>query len=716
MEGAGQDALWASAEGVDSRILNATGNGFADNWGAKPLGLSDEDSDNLRKLGMFNDFTSGHDTFLKAANEAVLRPTIATVDAAFRAIPAIAGGAAAGLAQTATEISGDTTFQPQPTNVGEAIAYPFAAASELLQGVPAGAYGGEIGGEPLGTAPHVAQETASAMEASRAQRLDDALRARASGGLGEGEASFYGAAPLTPENLQARQEAAAQVGIDMPEPLPPPPDVHSLARRIDPETFAEYDTLNAEAALHRDTIARLGEERAASPEAVSAQGDIDTILGRVNGVEDRLTKAAAGRLADAQGRLDTALKADTPEMTAARDQLMDVDFRMRDLAVPVSMAYRDAREIAPQIPEEAPVEARAATTPEKAVSPEIMQARAEVEAAQNEIKNKPSVEAGQRLIDARTRLGALGERPEEAVAEPTPGEAAKPQEAPAGPQEPAQAPPAPPSDVVGQEAASVGASAAGASAEGHAAVAPPNVLGETLGRATEAAPETAAPVRGETLEPGNPRSTSAIKTIQGEGEETVLRVAERSEENAIAAGLADNFGDLPTSRSLKDEDQAAIVTKMMGEDYERAKAIAMGTREPPKGATPEAFLIGVENRALAEGDFDTVYALKDTRLATAGRTMGQRISTYRLRSDSSPVSAMQDIEAARETAVGSPAINSAVADMEVEVRKASTDRNAAEAAQHEADEAVQAAVKAPRTVTPKAAPWKNFIDSITCGE
>jgi hypothetical protein len=91
---------------------------------------------------------------------------------------------------------------------------------------------------------------------------------------------------------------------------------------------------------------------------------------------------------------------------------------------------------------------------------------------------------------------------------------------------------------------------------------------------------------------------------------------------------------------------------MMDEDPARAMDIAMGREHPPKGVTPEAFLIGVENRAMAAGDFDTVYALRNSDLAAEGTKMGQRISTYRTRAKSSPVEAMKDVQRAREKALG----------------------------------------------------------------
>jgi hypothetical protein len=120
------------------------------------------------------------------------------------------------------------------------------------------------------------------------------------------------------------------------------PDVAGLARRSAPETFAEYDRLADEMELQRGRLRELGPTRENLPEAVKARADEDAILERVKGVEARLTKAAAERLANARARLGEALGTDTPEMAEARSKLMEADQGRRALAVQVSRALREA--------------------------------------------------------------------------------------------------------------------------------------------------------------------------------------------------------------------------------------------------------------------------------------------------------------------------------------------------------------------------------------
>ena len=390
--GAAHDTIWSSVESAGARILNHVGYGFQDNWGSRPIGLDSDTEGALRKAGVINDYQQGHDTFVKSINEAIIRPAADFADLAARTPGAVLGAISGGLGQAGEEVAGT-----KANAVRGALAFPLKAAGEAAEEVSQGA---------LGEAPALA-EAGRVPEVAASERATEAARARSAGVVGEGEAGFYGAEPLTPENVAARADAAKDAGITPPPPLPPPPDIHALARRIDPETFEQYDALALERDQHRQTVAALGAEREASPEALEAQNQIDTILGKVHGVEDRLTNAARARLAEAQDRLDTALNAETPEMAAARNALMEADFKMRDLAPEVSAAYRSAQEIAPNIPEvaepvKAPGEGGGAEEPAKEGEPQAPPAiatGAEVE-AEGAPQPVPAVAAGEAGAEA----------------------------------------------------------------------------------------------------------------------------------------------------------------------------------------------------------------------------------------------------------------------------------------------------------------------------
>lgn len=603
------------------RRLNAAGQGFQDAWGAKPIGLTDEDQSNLRKAGVFNDYEAGHESLMKSFNEAVIRPAASAIDVGLRLPSALLAGAGAAETQTAQ----DAAQQGGPLSGVSSFAH--GATGELLSGAAEGAFMGEVGGQPIGMhGPSPAVVAA-----------DDATAARSVGVLGEGDAGFYDATPLTPENAQARTQASAEVGEPPPIAPPPPPDVHSLARRIDPDTFEEYDALNAESAIHRATIQRLGVERENSPEAVAAQGDIDTILGRVNGVESRLTKVAAARLEDAQGRLDAATSLDNPEMTAARDSLMEADFRMRELAPDVSAAYRYAREIAPTLPEDAALAEGA----------------------------KPAGEEAPKG----------GEEPEGKEGAPA---------APEGEETPAPG-----------QVAQAGAAAEASSPEGQAAVAPPNVLAaEALGKTPPAesaeAPSAAPEEAGAAI---NPRAIGNPRAVQGTGETVTRGLSREVEASAVENELTSSFGELPEYQRLNMKEQAGKAIAFMDKDYEAAKAVAMGRRQPPADLHPASVAVAVEKRATAEGDVETLRQLATSPLATRVTTAAQTIRILGERDKGSPLAAITELQQAREAYVAK------TVDIPAEKTKIAAE--------------IKAEVRAGAS---KPDAWKSFIRDLTCKE
>lgn len=605
--GAAHDTIWSSIQSAGARILNHVGYGAQDNWGARPLGLDPETEGALRKAGIFNDYQEGHDTLLKSANEALIRPAAMFADLLARTPAAVLGGISGAATQTAEEIQGEQGAQGVP-GVRGLLAKPFGIAGEAAE---------EIAGGALGEAPALA-EAGRVPEVAGAERATEAARARSAGVVGEGEAGYYGAEPLTPENVAARADAAKDAGITPPAPLPPAPDIHELARRIDPDTFEQFDALAAERDLHRETLTRLGAEREASPEALQAKDEIDEIIGggseaeresRIDAVRASAPEAVVKRLDDAQARLEAALTVETPEMLEARNRLLDADFGMRDLAPQVSAAYRSAQEIAPNLPEAAQL-----AEPEGAAHPA---------APEEEVPGN---------------VNGIGE-PVEAEGAP---------------------------HVVPEVAAG--------EADAEAGAAPASVTdGEKLGAGAQVA-ETSQ--RTPTARYGN------LRAIEGTGEVQSRSLSEGVEAKAIEDGLTATFGDLPEYRQLSMADQAAKARELIDADYETAKAVALGDRQPPKGLLPESVFVGVEKRALAEGDVETLRQLATrSRLSTAATTMGQRIRTLGERDPASPVGAILDVQKAREADLAKrmdieAAKTEVVAEIKAEIHKAASKADA----------------------------------------
>ncbi len=315
------------------RIAQAFGSGFAVGGEGGQLGIEpgSDTEQALKKYGIFNDYAQGQNSFLKAANEAFIRPAAVAIDNEFRGVQAGIGAIGGGLMQTAHE-------------VGTAI-------------------------EGKNTTPLLEQFAEYALM-HKAEMPMEIHQARSVGAIGESESSYFGLKEPTPEQAIARQKAA--------EALPPevhaeePKDIHTVAREIAPETFQKYDAISAQQENLRSQLTDLRDKRdeefgVTPPHDEELKGldtQIDTILGKVNGVEDRLTKKQTAKLQDLRNQYDdlseksqTAAAQDTPEMAQLRSQIQQLDFARRDMAADVSAAMREAESRMPkqEVPEESPV-------------------------------------------------------------------------------------------------------------------------------------------------------------------------------------------------------------------------------------------------------------------------------------------------------------------------------------------------------------------------
>lgn len=187
---------------------------------------------------------------------------------------------------------------------------------------------------------------------------------------------------------------------------------------------------------------------------------------------------------------------------------------------------------------------------------------------------------------------------------------------------------------------------------------------------------------------------SAIQPIQGTGEIKVRGLSQGVEEKAIENKLTSGFGELPTYETVNMKDQARMVTDLMDKDYEQAKRVATGQENAPQGILPESIFIGVENRAIAEGDVNTLRDLANSKLTQEATTMGQRIRTLGERDPESPVTAIEDLAKAREDAL---------------VKKSKI-KDVAKAKRQIAENIKKEITK----VSPTKETWSSFIDSLKC--
>ncbi len=191
-------------------------------------------------------------------------------------------------------------------------------------------------------------------------------------GPGVTEEVFLGDHQQAPESTMTAQEAArtesSLIG-DLPEP-----DLHGVARRMEPELFDHYDALAQQREQLRswidemrapgdDAMREAAAARDAAQEALNAhlearggytggsearrlRADLREAQRAYDGIEERRGAAAEGRAEE------------TEEMALARQHLMAVDYEMRDVGREVAAAYRRAAEhrgVEMVEPEKAPV-------------------------------------------------------------------------------------------------------------------------------------------------------------------------------------------------------------------------------------------------------------------------------------------------------------------------------------------------------------------------
>lgn len=167
------------------------------------------------------------------------------------------------------------------------------------------------------------------------------------------------------------------------------------------------------------------------------------------------------------------------------------------------------------------------------------------------------------------------------------------------------------------------------------------------------------------------------------------------EEKAIESKLTQGFSDLPQYKEVNMQDQASRASELIKADYEQAKRIAMGHEPPPKDVLPESVFVAVENKAIADGDVNTLRNLAtESKLVGEATTMGQRIRTLAERDMESPVGAMKDVAKTREEALQKRLKNTTV------------------------DKAKQNIVnnikKEIRKAVPSKESWASFISSLEC--
>lgn len=175
-----------------------------------------------------------------------------------------------------------------------------------------------------------------------------------------------------------------------------------------------------------------------------------------------------------------------------------------------------------------------------------------------------------------------------------------------------------------------------------------------------------------------------------EPESKPSRLAQGVEAKAIAAKLTEGFKDLPEYKTVNVKDQAQKATQLLDSDPELAKRIAIGQEMPKGDLLPESVFTAVENRALANGDVQTIEDLARGSRSVEASGMGQRIRMLGERNPHSAVAAIASIEKARSASVPKEKVAQVMNKIKTEVT-----------------------VEMKKTA-PKIDAWQKFLDEVMC--
>lgn len=250
-------------------------------------------------------------------------------------------------------------------------------------------------------------------------------------GPGVTEEVFLGGHEQAPEAAMTAQDAArtetSLIG-DLPEP-----DLHGVARRMEPELFDHYDALAKQRDELRswidelrspgdDAVREVAAARDAAKEALDAH--LEARGGYTGGAEARRLRA---ELRDAQRAYDTVEERrnaftegraeETEEMAAARRHLMAVDYEMRDVGREVAAAYRRAAEHRGVEMVEPEIEADVSFAPQAEAPAAVDQVAPSVDQVAPEAAGRPLTEQRAFIADdVKRQLVAAGRSEEEARA------------------------------------------------------------------------------------------------------------------------------------------------------------------------------------------------------------------------------------------------------------------------------------------------------------
>ena len=256
-----------------ARVADAFGGGFMETIGegGSNLAISPKFEKEARDLGMWNDYAKGHNSLIKSFNESLMRSGAILVNGALYGVPALIHGG--------QEAVVEASKQAEQTTVGHAI-----GARKLGQTIAAIPEAFPDFNFRMGIPPRPGA-LPRPLETARDLKV-----------IGAGEDGWQGTQVLNPQQVEAAKAApptieapVAEAGTMLPEirveaPLPPQ-DLHAVARSLEPQTFAEYDSLVKRRDLFRKWIDEL--DASARP-----QEDMARVAQNLKDTEARIAELA----------------------------------------------------------------------------------------------------------------------------------------------------------------------------------------------------------------------------------------------------------------------------------------------------------------------------------------------------------------------------------------------------------------------------------------
>ena len=187
------------------------------------------------------------------------------------------------------------------------------------------------------------------------------------------------------------------------------------------------------------------------------------------------------------------------------------------------------------------------------------------------------------------------------------------------------------------------------------------------------------------------RVSNQLKEIEGTGDVKVRGAAKSLESAAIKAGLVDSYGDLPEYKTMDFGAVADKVKDFISEDKDKAKSVAMGEANPPKGVPASFVWTELARQATLEGDGELAAELSKSKVITQGTEAGRFIGGFKGLDEENPVQAIKDLQDARDKALQKKSVSESTK-FDDAVKKAKSDR-------------LTGKVKVN---------WDSFIDSIQC--